>query len=153
MNETDWLLDVLRGNTDAVEFVSLLGEVSQTWDDLIDQDREVTPERINHAFLIPFYYLPRNAFYQQHLTELQPVIETAIIDWFSANTFEQTSERLELAYVLRDNLAQVVLTTAKLIGGMDWAIQQGPRVRQLVHDETLPAYKVKLNEHGLDTKS
>jgi hypothetical protein len=142
MSERAKLNDFLQGNADAVEMITLLGEISQTWDDLIDQDKGVSRERISNAFIKCLSTLPRNAFYREYQLELLPVIEMAMLDWLSANDLEAGNNRheLSLAYVLRDSLIAVLIRAMTLIGGLDYARRRGAEVRAYFHDETLEDY-------------
>lgn len=136
MNRQELLRLALKNNEHALAMIRDLAHVSQIWDDLIDKDKEVTPKAINETFIILLSSLPRNPFYQSHLNELQPIIESTIIDWLTANHFESEQKMLQLGWALRDNLAAVLICCAKIIGGLEWAIAVAPDVREAVHNET-----------------
>ena len=85
--------------------------------------------------------LPRNQFYKRYQDELLPLVEASIIDWTTANLFEQEADRIEVSYVLRDSLAGVLVASAKIVGGMDWAIFVSPIVRRFIHDEPIEEYR------------
>lgn len=147
MNEQALLNKVLKGDEEAINLMNDLAMVSQVWDDLIDRDKPVDNRMINEAFLALLYCLPRNDFYTQNITELQPVIDSAMIDWFTANELEQCkgseiwdSHEKPMAWCLRDSLASVLICCAKIIGGMDWAISVSLEIRRFVHDEAIEDY-------------
>lgn len=132
---------VLMGNREAIEFIEILAHASQVWDDLVDQDKEVAPESANRMMMGLLVGLPRNGFWNRWCQELQPAIEQAIIDWHTANVMEGERDHARtIAFVLRDNLASVIIRAAAIIGGIDWAIKVSPEVRGVIHDEPLHEY-------------
>lgn len=138
MTERDFLLDVLKGNESAVEFCLLLGAISQSWDDLIDGDKEVAVNRMMVQALVD---LPCNQFYRSYFDFLQPIIQSCIIDWLSSNVLEQGSVHDKtISFVLRDSLTAVFIQCASIVGGMPWAIAQAPRIRRAFHDEKIIPY-------------
>ena len=144
MDEQALIFDVLQGEVDAISLISDLSRVSQIWDDLVDGDKEVSVEAVNDAFITLISRIPRNHFYQKHLNEIQPVIELVVVDWLTANHFEETQEMLPLAWSLRDNMASLLACCAKIIGGIDWAIRVSPKIRKFVHNEALEIYTDEL---------
>lgn len=140
MNDRELFQYVLKGNENAIELMNMLSFVSQVWDDLYDQDNKVERNDINTAFLWMFSSLPKNQFYNTHFNEIQPLIENAIVDWLTANHFEGESRCLNISWTLRDNLASVLIGMAKIIGGINWAVEVSPMIREFVHDEPLEDY-------------
>lgn len=131
----------LKGNDDAVALINLLAGVSQVWDDLVDQDQEVSTTQISNTFVDMLVHLPRNRFYQMYFDELQPLIEAAILDWFTANTLEKgDSHSRTVAYVLRDSLTAVLIRAMALVGGFEYAAAMAPEVRRVIHDEPIADY-------------
>lgn len=140
MNQKELLYKVLRGNESAIQFIELLGGISQVWDDLIDGDDADGPA-VNGAFIDALCMLPRNQFYAQNFSELQPLIDSAILDWLTSNQLEDEGERTELSWALRDSLAAVIVGAAKIVGGMAWANEISKTVRLFVHDESIEGYR------------
>lgn len=138
MNEREFLLDVLKGNAEAVEFCQTLGVISQAWDDAIDTG---ATSEISGAFVSALITLPANPFYRDHFAELQPLIQASIIDWLTANELERGSPHDKtLAFVLRDSLTAVVIRCAAIVGGLAWAIANAPRIRRFFQQEVLSHY-------------
>lgn len=141
MNERDFLLKVLKSHAAAISFCELVFAISQTWDDLIDGDVEVTKEQVNDAFFRAVIELPANPFYQAHFAMLHPLLQAAIYDWLTANELERGSAHDKtLAFVLRDSLTAVVTQCAAIIGGHQWAIAAAPEIRRYFQDETLQQF-------------
>lgn len=138
MTEREFLLDVLKGNPEAVEFCQTLGTISQAWDDAIDAG---ITSGISGAFVGALITLPANAFYREHIAQLQPLIQASIIDWLTANELERGSPHDKtLAFVLRDSLTAVVIQCAAIVGGLPWAIANAPRIRRAMQQEPLSHY-------------
>lgn len=151
-DENRFLSTVLRENESAVLYVRMLGEITQTIDDLYDQDKDVDPDEIGRVFWQCLVAMPCNAFYQEHFVVLQPQFQLAYFDWLNANELERGSEHDQtLSFVLRDNLVGLVVTCARLIGGYEYAKQVGPAIRRYFHDERLDQYQgnlpVEADEH------
>lgn len=138
MTDHIFIREVLKGNEDATRLCLLLFAISQTWDDLIDEGASAD---VNQMMVATLLELPANPFYCEHHAKLMPVIQTAVIDWLTANDLEQGSaHERTLAFVLRDSLSAVVIQCAAIIGGISWAIAQAPRIRRFNHDEHLSTY-------------
>jgi hypothetical protein len=99
--------------------------IVETWDDLVDGDKPVPEGAINSAFHKALIDLPRNAFYRQHFNVLNPLIESAILDWTAANVMEhrRDGDDLRRAYVLRSNIFNLTTMAARIIGGVEWGQQ------------------------------
>lgn len=140
MTQRELFLWALKGDEPAVEFIETLGTISQVWDDLVDGDT-VSGEMVSKAFMLALVTLPENLFYQAYRERLTPVMESAILDWMTATAIErQGRAAAQLAYVLRDSLAGVVVYCASLLGGTEWAMEVAPKVRGEIHDEPFEDY-------------
>ena len=148
MNQAELLQYTLQGHEEAIKLINDLSTVSQLWDDLIDRDKPVSNNEINKAFILLLSDLPRNSFYAKYQLELLPLTEAAILDWLTANTFEDDPEYHAAASVLRDNLALVIIGSAKIIGGMEWAEKVSVDIRRHIHDESLEDYQNGFNERS-----
>ena len=139
----DLLPKFLKGDDEAIRFNSALYEIAELWDDLIDND-ETTRAGINAAFYAALITLPRNGFYQRHFALLNPIMEAAILDWFTANELESTGsiENKRAAFILRCGLQAVTVMSARIIGGVEWAQAVNLELRQ--QGDTWAEYSAKL---------
>jgi len=145
-NERQFLIRVLQSNGPAIEMCEILFRISQVWDDLYDNDNDVSKEAINEAFWEALIELPGNTFYQRHFNTIHPLLKQYIIDWMDANLLEQENEHGQnIAFVLRDSVASVVVQCAYLVGGYDWMRTVSPQIRRFMLDEKLDDYKAELN--------
>jgi hypothetical protein len=140
------LYEAVRGHADAIEFCITLVEVLHIWDDLIDKDKPVSPEKINQAFWKALVELPRNPFYAAHAHDLIPCLMTAIQNWHAANLMEATESEADkgIAFILRSSYADIVIQAAYLIGGCAWARVVTPKIRREFHREGYAGYRANL---------
>jgi hypothetical protein len=146
--QAEFLSRVLRGNSTAVEFCLLLGQITQVWDDLVDGDNPALRKAdIDAAFWNLFVALPRNEFYREHFDTLNPLLQAAIVDWWDANELQRdpSPQNKAVAYVLRDTLTTVVIHCARLVGGYDWMRQVSMDVRRFLYTEDLEHF---IREHS-----
>lgn len=123
----------LKGNAEAISFIIAMHDVAEIWDDLIDQDNEIDPERINKAFYLTLIQIPRNGFYQRNFNLLSPIVESAILDWHTANELEKRGgeDDLHTAYGLRCASQSLTVLSARIIGGHEWAKDVNLEIRSL----------------------
>lgn len=135
-------VESLIPDASALAFLRHLNLLVNVWDDLIDQDKAITPEQINAAFLAAMVEIPRNTFYQQWRHELQPVIDSSIADWLASVKFERSGnpELVARAHVLRFNGLQVWVMCARILGGIEHAIRAAEILREAIPAETLSEY-------------
>lgn len=104
MNERDRvLLDWFNGDEDALNFLRDISDATELWDDMIDQDKELTEDKINSAFFKMLVSIPNNAFFQKNRLYLTPIIIQCINAWHDANKLEKgDANQRALAYTLRN---------------------------------------------------
>ena len=146
--ERELLHWALQGDEQAVAFLETLGRISQVWDDLVDRDRPVAPEAITGAFRRCLIDLPLNPFFAAFREHLVGALDMVILDWMTANALERDPANTEsdtaLAYVLRDQLAGLIVLCARLLHGDAWALKVAVAVRRHIHDETIEDYRKEL---------
>lgn len=142
------------GHAEAIAFVELLADISQTWDDLVDADADVPRERVDAAFFDALVVLPRNPFYREHFDALSPLVEMAALDWMTATDFEREpagdvarrQHLLTLSMGLRDNLAAVAVKCVSLLRGPLAARHWSTVIREAVMAEPLAEYLAEFSE-------
>jgi len=145
-NETEFLLETLRGNEEAVRLCQLFFRVSQVIDDLIDRDKPVSPEAITGSYWMALVEIPSNGFYLRHFNSLQPIVRQVFIDWMDSSALERQDDHgRNLAFVLRDSPAALVTQCAYLIGGYEWMRKVSTEIRKHIHEDTLDGYKAELD--------
>lgn len=141
----DHLTVWLKGCEPAINFILTAHEIVETWDDLVDQDQEVPPNKASEVFYAALITLPRNQFYLANFALLNPVFEGAILDWLTANAMEKrkSGNDLKQAFVLRSGVLLLTAMSARIIGGLEWAAKVNLEFRSL--SEAWPDYQ---KEHG-----
>lgn len=132
MTDAEFMLHAFRGNQAAVDYVLMVAQVADVWDNLIDGDTPVSDQSIHLAFWNLAVMIPRNPFYRAHMDDLIPVTATGILNWFVANKFEVNladKRAIEIAHVIRYSIADVALLIAGLLGGPGWVEEVGPELR------------------------
>jgi len=134
----------LQGNLHAVRFCVDLTYIAHVWDDLYDRDKERTGQEINDAFRIALVDIPANPFYLQNITQLWPLMMSAILQWQDANVLEKGSRHdKQMAYMLRASFLQIFNYAAYLVGGPDWARQIGPGLRRM-YEESFQSFSKEM---------
>jgi hypothetical protein len=126
---------VLKGDRAAVECFLIIRDALHLWDDLIDGDKPVSRESIHTTFTNILVGLACNPFWRKHIDTLAAVLCNAIANWHAANSFETAPDinqrRLQVAFIIRSDYANLLITMARLVGGMAWCNQ----VTTLIRDE------------------
>ena len=105
----------------AVDMCVTLFEISQLFDDVYDEgslNKAHTLQLIQKSLI----ELPSNLFYRKFFNELQPMIQSYILQWMSANKMEEQNLACEKSYMLRAFLFQIYQFCAMLLHGYDYAI-------------------------------
>lgn len=141
-----FMLWCVKGNKVAADFVWQAGTVAHFFDDLIDNDRDIGKNEIHSNLWLSMITLPRNEFYRNNFNELNPLVASAILNWRAANELEATVSNAdkEISFIIRSEYVNLLIHSALLVGGVDWAAEITPKIRRFWHDETLAGYKENL---------
>ena len=146
MTREEFFQVVAKDTTAAVSFLSAISDIAHTWDDLIDRDVPVSDAAINRAFMLALLALPNNSFYSAHFAQLNPLLLSAINNWFVANELEKldTDEAKRIAFITRSSYADLITCVAFIVGGQEWVLDVGPKIRLFVHSEGWQGYQENL---------
>jgi hypothetical protein len=108
-----WMTESVK-DPEALEFLTLVLNAIEVWDDIIDQDNRVTPDDINNVFSQLLLKLPANEFYQRHYTALAGMIVVMITSWHTSNADHSTDESQAHAYTLRKEFINLVVLCVAL---------------------------------------
>ena len=130
------LREIFQGNEDAVKLMLMVHEISHTWDDLIDKDKPVTADQTHRVFWIAIVGLAKNGFYRQFQDDLLPVMEAGILNYVASVEMEKTpGHQRQLAHTARYAAGDVALLIARIIGGVDWAMNQAACIKLLLQTD------------------
>jgi len=141
------VVEALKGNVSALEFVRAIALVLHGWDDMVDRDHRLTDADINRIFTTALIVLPRNAFYREHFEEFNPLLMQAITNWRIATDIERNSindHHLGIAFILRSSYVDLAVMAASIIGGIEWGVKYGHKIREWAHDEKFGGFLTNL---------
>lgn len=94
--------------------------------------------------------LKTNPFYQRFEPVLLPVLETGIFNYVASVDLERTADHpRKLAHTARYAVGDVALLMARLIGGVDWAMEQAPALKLLLQTDTFDDFNSEMeNRYG-----
>lgn len=106
---------------DALDFLLKMGKVFRVWDNLWDQDKEVTPQDADEALTNVTFELSRNPFFVRYRDVLECQIFLSWNAWKDANEWEGSIDpyKKRCAWIIRDYCNELVQLCAWLIGGKD----------------------------------
>lgn len=129
---------VMQGDEDAVQFCLDVARVTDTWDNLVDADKPVTADQVNDMALRLLFGIRDNPFFRRHEAPLSATIRAGVLNWQVANRMQRMDHEARVqAHVLRYTILDVVLMSAYLIGGQEWAVLHGPEIRRRSMRDTL----------------
>ena len=119
-----------KGDRAASRLCMDLLDVAHVWDDLIDKDREPSPDEIDGAFRALLIDVPGNEFYRVNSHILLPVLNSIHLQWRAANVLARDKHPGDeaKALMLKASIYQLFQTVACIVGGAAWAIETGPEV-------------------------
>jgi len=151
MYSNDGKLEWFGGNQDALAMYRMFVDLSHTWDDLVDKDKDVSADAINNAFLICLVYLPLNPFYQKIQSQIMPLWLMIVSAYQTANKFEQDKDPhgIEISHILRYAAGHIVAYAVHVCLGPQEAQKVLPDVwKSVVHERFDDYRKEHLDERN-----
>ena len=144
---SDFRPELFGGNEDAARFVENICDVAHTWDDLIDQDKPVSPDAINRCFHSVLVRIPNNPFYRQYFDALSPLIFSGVLGYMTANRMEKSGDlhQIEIAHGLRYAVAHVAVFAIAVTNPPEKVHEMLPEVWMWLMPERFADY---LKEHA-----
>ena len=142
----DKLLQLCCGNTAAVTFIKRFWAFVETWDDLVDKDKDVPAADINAAMMWALFGIQDDPFYRTFPIPLRVAMQHCVAAWQTANHFENSGDAalVEQAYFMRCAPYDVFAVAVLLAGGPGPHLEAIAYFRSLAPDDTLATY---LQEH------
>jgi hypothetical protein len=137
--KTEWF----GGNQDAFQMCQALIDLSHGWDDLIDKDKPVSDNQINHLFLTALVYLPSNPFYRKIQDSILPMWITVVSAYETANHFEKEKDPhgIEIAHSLRYAAGHIIAFAIHVCVGPEKAKQFLPEMWKAAFFERFDEYR------------
>ena len=142
------LEQVLLGNQSAIHLARLYAHISHTFDDLVDNDQEVTTNDIYDVLRLLLVDIHYNEFWQQYSGELLPLVATGLRNWIASNDIEKNQDvnLMHVSMIKKSAATEIILHMAEILGGPTHVRNVAPMVYRHVFDETYEEY---LEEHGV----
>lgn len=136
-------LEWFAGNEHGLRMYSNLCELAHIWDDLVDQDKEITEARVNRAFFIALVELPANPLYARLQGQLLPFWVATISSYAVANKWEREKDEhgLELGHTLRHMGVELIGYVVYICGGPEHAERVMPEVWKDIVPERFKDYR------------
>jgi hypothetical protein len=129
-----------RDNVYALQYLGMMMDAVEIWDDMVDKDKPVADADINGVFFSLMLGLPQNPFFDQNKAFLLPITLMCVNAWFDANLLEKSEDiRLrQSAWWLKQMGVELYGAVAYLCGGFEHMrkISQEARVL-LMHEDFL----------------
>ena len=113
-----WITESVT-DLEALEFLTLVMNAIEVWDDIIDKDNRITNADIHNVFTQLLIKLPANTFYQKNYTALAGMIIVMITSWHTSNADQSTEESRAHAYSLRKEFINLVVLCVALTGSIE----------------------------------
>lgn len=114
----------------AVEWLIMLWQVSQTFDDVADGDA-VPRSELDACLWNVLVAMPQNAFFAAAAPVLLPVMASAILKWQASDFAERHGAADARSFVWRAGYYDVILMAVQLVHGPEKAIELAPAVMSL----------------------
>jgi hypothetical protein len=136
-------LDWFGGNVDALNMYRMFIDLSHTWDDMVDKDKELTEDQTNNAFLICLVYLPSNPFYQLIQRDIMPMWISVVSAFQAGNKFEKDKDEhgIEIAHNLRYAAGHILAYAVHVCVGPEKAKEIVPELWKDIVFERFDEYR------------
>lgn len=136
-------LEWFGGNEDALNMYRMFVDLSHTWDDLVDKDKEAGEPEINNAFLICLVYLQLNPFYQQIQRDIMPMWISVVSAYQTANQYERDKDAhgIEIAHGLRYAAGNIIAYAVHVCVGPQKASEYLPEIWKAIVFERFDEYR------------
>jgi hypothetical protein len=139
------MLGWMNGNVYAREIALILADACEMWDDLIDQDKPVSPADADRVMVGVFVKLATNPLWQQSRVLLEPIIIVAINAWMDANELANREEEKlkQLAFHIRNYATEVTIMCAFIAGGWDHVRKVSAEMREFFQHESFNEWELR----------
>jgi hypothetical protein len=137
------------GDENAANMYYSFVDLSHTWDDLVDKDKDVPESAINNAFMACLVYLPANPFYRRIQDAIMPMWITVVSAYETGNKFERDKDPhgVEIAHTLRYAAGHILAYAIHVCVGPERAKEFLPEMWKTIVYERYDAYRNEvLNE-------
>lgn len=134
MDSVKWLrknlTEVFSLPADAVDWLIMLFDIIQVFDDVADGD-EVLRGDLNPVIWNSLVGMYSNPFFARNITHLIPVVSLQILKWQASDTVERDGKACAMSFVWRAGYYDIVLAVVQLVHGHKIATENAHHVMEL----------------------
>jgi hypothetical protein len=119
---------------DAVEWLMMLFNATQFFDDIADHD-PVTREMLDVTLWNVLIAMPQNEFFLRNSFVLLPVMANSILKWQASDIVERSGKADERSFVWRASYYDVVLSVLNICHGPEVAIKNSDKAMCLYGED------------------
>lgn len=108
-----WITESVK-DPEALEFLALVLNAIEVWDDIVDKDNRVSVDDIHNVFTQLLVKLPANQFYQKNYAALAGMVIVCTSAWHTSNAIADTAEGQAHGYTLRKEFINLVVLCVAL---------------------------------------
>ncbi len=132
-----------KNDENALKLAVQLLFIGHLWDDMVDKDKKRSDQEINDAFTFALGEIPLNPYYPA----VYHMIRNAMIQWECSNVLVNgTDDDKFTGFLIRNALMEIVHYLIFLVGGQEWAREQGPNLWKLIASGMTIKYQEYLRE-------
>lgn len=124
--------------TEAVEWLLMLWQAIQTFDDVADDD-EVLRADLDATIWNTLVAMPQNPFFARHAGTLLPLLGTMVLKWQASDRVERDKQADARSFTWRAGYYELVLAAVQLAHGPAAAMSVAHKVLSL-YGESLDSY-------------
>ena len=122
----------------AVQWLSDLWDVIQTFDDLVDGDI-VGQHELHSLIMLTLFKMPSNPFFLENSYRLLPALQLAYMKWRASDDLERVGLVDARTFVWRASYYDVVLAVAVICFGNDIAVSKATQI-MTIYGESFEDY-------------
>jgi hypothetical protein len=108
-----WITESVK-DLEALEFLTLVLNAIEVWDDIVDKDNRISVDDIHNVFTQLLVKLPTNEFYQRNYAALAGMVIVCTSAWHTSNSIDNTAEGKAHGYTLRKEFINLVVLCVAL---------------------------------------
>ena len=132
--------------TEAAEWLLMVWQAIQTFDDVADDD-EVLRAELDATIWNVLVAMPQNPFFARHAGTLLPVLGTMVLKWQASDRVERDGQADARSFNWRAGYYELILVAVQLIHGASAAVSVAHKVLGM-YGESLDSYLAEFGPKG-----
>ena len=112
-----WITESVK-DLEAQEFLTLVLNAIEVWDDIVDKDDRISVDDIHNVFTQLLVKLPANEFYRANYAALAGMLIVVITAWHTSNEIDGSAEGKAHGYTLRKEFINLVVLCVAMTGSV-----------------------------------